>query len=238
MTGRSHQCPDAQSAISTTPRFRRPCDRGHQEAAGRRRGAQEADAALRRLLRAATREPASRRRRIGQGHLGARDRHSARRRGNEAGEIWKKVLQDVTTGDGSYDLYTHSWNNIGDLVSAKGALNLDDFVAKYHPDWGDPERGTPTPQIRELLYKYNGSNYRRVSDGDFVTWQYRKDLMADDGHRKAFQSRNSVTTFPTSRRHGTKSTTCRNISTARASATPICWGRSGDCRISTRASPR
>jgi multiple sugar transport system substrate-binding protein len=109
--------------------------------------------------------------------------------GTEAGEIWKKVLQDVTTGDGSYDLYTHSWNNIGDLVSAKGAVNLDEFVAKYQPDWGDPKRGTPTPQIRELLYKYNGSNYAASLDGDFVCWQYRKDLMADAGHRKAFKSK-------------------------------------------------
>lgn len=109
--------------------------------------------------------------------------------GTEAGEIWKKVLQDVTTGDGSYDIYTHSWNNIGDLVSAKGALNLDNFVAKYQPDWGDPERGTPTPQIRELLYKYNGSNYAASLDGDFVAWQYRKDLMTDENHRKNFRSK-------------------------------------------------
>lgn len=107
----------------------------------------------------------------------------------EAGEIWKKVLQDVTTGDGTYDLYTHSWNNIGDLVSAKGALNLDDYVAKYQPDWGDPERGTPTPQIRELLYKYNGSNYVASLDGDFVCWQYRKDLMTDPKHMADFKSR-------------------------------------------------
>jgi multiple sugar transport system substrate-binding protein len=108
---------------------------------------------------------------------------------SEAGEVWKKVLQDVTTGSGSYDLYTHSWNNIGDLVSARGALNLDPYVAKYQPDWGDPKRGTPTPQIRELLYKYNGSNYAASLDGDFVTWQYRKDLMTDATHRKNFKSK-------------------------------------------------
>jgi multiple sugar transport system substrate-binding protein len=109
--------------------------------------------------------------------------------GVEAGEIWKKVLQDITTGDGSYDLYTHSWNSVGDLVSANGAYNLDSFVERYQPDWGDPQRGTPTPQIRELLYKYNGSNYCASLDGDFVVWQYRKDLMADENHRKAFKSK-------------------------------------------------
>jgi multiple sugar transport system substrate-binding protein len=106
----------------------------------------------------------------------------------DAGEIWKKILQDVTTGGGAYDLYTHSWNNIGDLVSARGAVNLDDYVEKYQPDWGDPERGTATPEIRELLYKYNGSNYLASLDGDFVTWQYRKDLIEDETHRVGFKS--------------------------------------------------
>ena len=106
----------------------------------------------------------------------------------DAGEIWKKVLQDVTTGNGSFDLYTHSWNNIGDLVSARGAVDLDPFVEKYQPDWGDPERGTATPEIRELLYKYNGKNYAASMDGDFVTWQYRKDLTEDATHRAGFKS--------------------------------------------------
>src|SRR5262249_32491547 len=46
--------------------------------------------------------------------------------GIEASEIWKKVLQDVTTGSGSFDIYCHSWNNVGDLVTAGGAANLDE----------------------------------------------------------------------------------------------------------------
>ncbi len=107
----------------------------------------------------------------------------------EAGEIFKKVLQDVTTGDGSFDLYSHSWNNVGDLVSSGGALKLDDLVAQYQPDWGDPARGTPTPETETLLYKYNGNYYCASIDGDFVTWQYRKDLMEDAGNRSEFKSK-------------------------------------------------
>lgn len=106
----------------------------------------------------------------------------------EASEIFKKVLQDVTTGDGSFDLYSHSWNNVGDLVSSGGALKLDDLVAQYQPDWGDPERGTPTPEIETLLYKYNGSYYAASIDGDFVTWQFRRDLMEDATHRANFNA--------------------------------------------------
>lgn len=108
--------------------------------------------------------------------------------GIEASEIWKKVLQDITTGSGSFDLYSHSWNNVGDLVSSGGAYNLDEFVGKYQPDWGDPERGTPTPEIEQLLYKYNGSYYVASLDGDFVTWQFRRDLMEDAGHRGNFKA--------------------------------------------------
>ena len=107
----------------------------------------------------------------------------------EAGEIFKKVLQDVTTGEGSFDIYSHSWNNVGDLVSSGGALKLDDLVAQYQPDWGDPERGTPTPETETLLYKYNGSYYVASLDGDFVTWQYRRDLMEDSANQAEFKSR-------------------------------------------------
>ncbi|MGD9538637.1 MAG: ABC transporter substrate-binding protein [Alphaproteobacteria bacterium] len=109
--------------------------------------------------------------------------------GIEAGEIWKKVLQEITTGSGSFDLYSHSWNNIGDLVSAGGAYNLDELVAKYQPDWGDKERGTPTPEIEQLLYKYNGSYYVASIDGDFVTWQVRRDLLEDATHRANFEAK-------------------------------------------------
>jgi len=109
--------------------------------------------------------------------------------GIEASEIWKKVLQDITTGSGSFDMYTHSWNNVGDLVSAGGAYKLDDLVAQYQPDWGDPTRGTPTPEIENLLYKYNGSYYVASIDGDFVTWQHRTDLIQDSAHQAGFKGK-------------------------------------------------
>lgn len=107
--------------------------------------------------------------------------------GAPAGDIWKRVLQDVTTQSGAFDIYTHPWNSLGDLVEAGGAQNLDDFVAKYQPDWADAERGTPTAQTAELLYKYAGSYYGASLDGDFQTWVYNKGYFEDPAHMAAYK---------------------------------------------------
>ena len=96
--------------------------------------------------------------------------------GAPAEDIFKKVMQDVTTGDGTFDVYTGPWNSTGDLVSSGGAVNCSDFVAKYGPDWGDPERGTPTPEMEQLLYTYEGDYYSFSMDGDFQTWFYLKGI--------------------------------------------------------------
>ncbi len=104
-------------------------------------------------------------------------------------EIIPKVMQDITTGSGTYDIYTGPWNAVGDKVDAKGILNLDEFVEKHKPDWGDPERGTPTAEMEKLLYTYNGSYYTISIDGDFQTWVYRKDLFEDADNKKAFEDK-------------------------------------------------
>jgi len=109
--------------------------------------------------------------------------------GAPAGDIWKRVLQDVTTQSAAFDIYTHPWNSLGDLVEAGGAMNLDEFVEKYQPDWSDPERGTPTAQAAELLYKYGGSFYGASLDGDFLTWIYNKAYFEDPTNAAEFEER-------------------------------------------------
>ncbi len=106
--------------------------------------------------------------------------------GAPAADIWKKVLQDVTTSSGAYDIYTHPWNSVGDLVEAGGATPLGDYVAKYQPDWGDPDRGTPTPEIEDLLYKYKGDYYSVSLDGDFQTWVYNRWAFEHPDYQKEF----------------------------------------------------
>ncbi len=109
--------------------------------------------------------------------------------GAPASEIWKRVLQDVTTQSAAFDIYTHPWNSLGDLVEAGGAVNLNDFVAKYQPDWADEERGTPTAQAAELLYKYGGNYYGASLDGDFHTWVYNKGYFEDPAHADAYKAK-------------------------------------------------
>jgi multiple sugar transport system substrate-binding protein len=109
--------------------------------------------------------------------------------GAPGGDIWTKVLQDVTTKSGAFDIYTQPWNSVGDLVEAGGAQDITEFVDKYKPDWADPDRGAPTAQIAELLYKYSGKYYSVSLDGDFQTWVYNKAMYEDPKHQEAFQAK-------------------------------------------------
>jgi multiple sugar transport system substrate-binding protein len=106
--------------------------------------------------------------------------------GVPAEDIFKKVMQDVTTGSGVYDIYTGPWNATGDLVASGGAVNCDAFVKAYQPDWGDPLRGTPTPEMEKMLYTYNDSYYSVCLDGDFQTWFYLKEIYERPDVQKKF----------------------------------------------------
>ena len=108
--------------------------------------------------------------------------------GAPAEDIFKKVMQDVTTGSGTFDIYTGPWNSTGDLVASGGAVNCSEYVAKYQPDWGDPERGTPTPEMEQLLYTYADDYYSFSMDGDFQTWFYLKGIYDREDVQEAFLS--------------------------------------------------
>ncbi len=96
--------------------------------------------------------------------------------GAPVGDVFKKVIQDVTTGGGTYDIYSGPWNSTGDLVASGGALDCTGYVEKYQPDWGDPERGMATQELVNLIYTYNGRNYPIALDGDFLTWYYLRGI--------------------------------------------------------------
>jgi multiple sugar transport system substrate-binding protein len=112
--------------------------------------------------------------------------------GAPAEDIFKKVMQDVTTGGGTFDIYTGPWNSTGDLVASGGAVKNTDFVKKYQPDWGDPERGTPTKEMEQLLYTYAGDYYSFSLDGDFQTWFYLKGLYEKPEVQDAFMKETGV----------------------------------------------
>lgn len=110
--------------------------------------------------------------------------------GVASGNEGLKVMQDISTKAGAYDIYMSEWNRVGDLAEAGGLVNLDEFVAKYKPEWDDPKRGyTGGVQGVTLLNKYNGSYYAVSLDGDFQTWIYRKDLFEDAKEQADFKGK-------------------------------------------------
>jgi multiple sugar transport system substrate-binding protein len=110
--------------------------------------------------------------------------------GFASGSEFTKVMQDVSTKAGAFDIYQTEWNRLGDLVESGGLANLDDYVAKYKPEWDDPKRGyTGGEQGVTLLNKYDGSYYAVSLDGDFQTWMYRKDLFEDSKEQADFKAK-------------------------------------------------
>lgn len=106
--------------------------------------------------------------------------------GGTPDDIFKKVMQDVTTGDGAFDVYTGPWNSTGDLVASGGAIDCSDFVKKYKPDWNDRERGVTDDAFEKLLYTYNNKNYMIGLDGDTLVWYYLRNLYEKPEVKEAF----------------------------------------------------
>ena len=104
------------------------------------------------------------------------------------GQEFTKVMQDISTQGGGYDIYSVEWNRLGDLAESGGIANLDDYVAAHRPEWDDPEDGyVGGEQGVSLLNRYRGSTYGVSLDGDFQSWVYRTDLFADPAEQAAFQ---------------------------------------------------
>ncbi len=106
------------------------------------------------------------------------------------GEEFAKIMRDVTTKEGAYDIYTMPWNSVGDLVEAGGLVNCDDYAAKYKPHFDDPERGYVGGErgVRQLTY-YDGHRYLVSLDGDYQSWIFRRDLFESEDERKAFKAK-------------------------------------------------
>ena len=84
------------------------------------------------------------------------------------GQEFTKVMQDISTKTGEFDIYAVEWNRLGDLAETGGIVNLDDFVTAHRPEWDDPKRGyVGGEQGVSLLNSYRGSVYGVCLDGDF-----------------------------------------------------------------------
>ncbi|MCY4406260.1 MAG: extracellular solute-binding protein, partial [Rhodospirillaceae bacterium] len=101
-------------------------------------------------------------------------------------EQFNKVIQDVTTSSAAYDVYTFGYAAMGDLSEANGIALLGEWIEKHGADFADPERGMPTPESYDMLYKYGGEPRSVCYDGDAQVWVYRRDLTEDPANQKEF----------------------------------------------------
>jgi multiple sugar transport system substrate-binding protein len=104
-------------------------------------------------------------------------------------ESYTRVMQDVTTKSGAYDIYTTFFNDVGDLVETQGIADLSNYVEKYKPDWADPERGAPSKSSYNFAYLYNNKHWSVSLDADFQLWVYRKDLFEDSQNQKEYEAK-------------------------------------------------
>ena len=113
------------------------------------------------------------------------------------GQEFTKVMQDISTKTGEFDIYAVEWNRLGDLAETGGIVNLDDFVTAHRPEWDDPKRGyVGGEQGVSLLNSYRGSVYGVCLDGDFQTWNHRTDLFNDETEKAAFADRHGYELAP------------------------------------------
>jgi len=102
-------------------------------------------------------------------------------------EQFQKIVQDVTTQAGQYDIYSFWGNNRGTLVETGAFLTLDDLVAQYRPEWEEYYVGG---QLTVESFNRYAGHYVCVSfDGDYQSWDYRIDLFENPEEQKNFKAK-------------------------------------------------
>lgn len=96
-----------------------------------------------------------------------------------------KIIQDVTTGGGQFDIYSFWGPDKGTLAESGALAVLDDYVATYQPNWEEHYTGGATTV--EQFNKYAGDIVAVPFDGDYQIWIYRKDLFEDPDEQAAFK---------------------------------------------------
>ncbi|MBI1880450.1 MAG: extracellular solute-binding protein [Chloroflexi bacterium] len=101
-------------------------------------------------------------------------------------EHFPKLLNDVTTGTGEYDTSIAGAWWLGDLVAG-------DFIQPYDQWYDDPrfpkwDINDVLPGPRSLL-EYGGKKYMAANDQDGQVMYYRRDLLNDPEHQKAFKEK-------------------------------------------------
>jgi multiple sugar transport system substrate-binding protein len=99
-------------------------------------------------------------------------------------EHFPKLLTDMTTETGEFDISVAGAWWLGDLVAGDFIVPYDDWLADSRfPAW-DYEDVQPGP--RSLL-EYGGKKYMIANDHDGQVMYYRRDLLQDPEHQAAFK---------------------------------------------------
>jgi len=98
------------------------------------------------------------------------------------GEMYEKVMTDVQTGAGQFDIFLIPNDWIGDLATGGYVIQLDDYI-----EADDPALDDYLPHIREKLMKWGGHYYCLAFDGDCHILFYRKDLWENTTIQQMFE---------------------------------------------------
>ncbi len=98
-------------------------------------------------------------------------------------DIPAKVMQEAVSKTGVYDIFNDFPYTMPDAVGAKVLLPMDDWIAKYKPDFSGIADGLKYQQ------DYDGKTYVLVNDGDHLLLAVRKDLMDNPELRAAYKAK-------------------------------------------------
>jgi len=102
----------------------------------------------------------------------------------------QKNLQSISTRDGSFHIAQTSTNQNGDYRAAGFLRPLDEYVAKYRPDWNDPKWGYAGGRVTTAMFnQFNGETVSVACDGDYQVWVYRVDLFDNARNQRDFRAR-------------------------------------------------
>jgi multiple sugar transport system substrate-binding protein len=98
-------------------------------------------------------------------------------------DIPAKIMQEGVAKTGVYDLFNDFPYTMPDAVGANVVIPLDDYIAKYKPDFSGIAPG--------LLYQqnYDGKVYILVNDGDHLLLALRKDLVENPQARAEYREK-------------------------------------------------
>src|SRR5512138_3153127 len=86
-------------------------------------------------------------------------------------DIPAKIMQEAVSKTGVYDIFNDFPYTMPDAAGAKVILPMDDWVAKYKPDFTGIADGLKFQQY------YDGKIMNLVNDGDHLLLALRKDLL-------------------------------------------------------------